>query len=44
MYIVVTNSVQHNPSGESDTFLAGQEILYILWNLKIITVFTKAYS
>jgi hypothetical protein len=36
--------MQHSPSWESETFSAGQEILYILWNLKTVPVLKKAYA
>jgi hypothetical protein len=33
--------MEQNTSWESDSISAGQEVSNLLWNLKIITVFTK---
>jgi hypothetical protein len=38
-----TNSIQHRPSLEANHRSAGQEIISILYNPKVHTVFTSAH-
>jgi len=43
LLIELDNSVQQSPSWEVNSYSCSQEIAPVLWNLRFITMFTRAH-
>jgi hypothetical protein len=43
LHLFINNSMEQSPSSKANSFSGTQKLPWLLWNLKVPTVFTKVY-